>query len=90
MELLEFYNFIFEFLISTEKQPTKSEIIKGVNKATRSLWTQTGATLEHVLLWWCSTPLACQPVAAARHLRDWLLNIQYDGNIHTEFLPFYL
>lgn len=50
-----------------------------VNKATQSLWTQTGATLEHVVLWWCSTPLACQPVAAARHLRDWLLNIQYDG-----------
>lgn len=50
-----------------------------MNKATRSLWTQTGATLEHVLLWWCSTPLACQPVAAAKHLRDWLLNIQYDG-----------
>lgn len=50
-----------------------------MNKATQSLWTQTGATLEHVVLWWCSTPLACQPVAAARHLRDWLLNMQYDG-----------
>lgn len=35
------------------------------------------------MLWWCSTPLACQPVAAARHLRDWLLNMQYDGgHIH--------
>lgn len=50
-----------------------------MNKATKGLWTQTGTTLEHVLLWWCSTPLACQPVAAAKHLRDWLMNLQYDG-----------
>lgn len=64
-----------------ETQPTQEEIVKKVNKATQSLWTQTGATLEHVVLWWCNTPLACQPVAAARHLRDWLLNMQYDGRI---------
>lgn len=60
---------------------TKAEVVKWVNKATRGLWTQTGATLEHVLLWWCNTPLACQPVTAAKHLRDWLLNIQYDGKV---------
>lgn len=65
------------------KQPTQNDIINYVNKATQSLWTQTGATLEHVVLWWCSTPLACQPVAAARHLRDWLLNLQYDGEAHS-------
>lgn len=70
------FHYLFDF---ADTQPTKSDIVKSVNRATRSLWTQTGATLEHVLLWWCSTPLACQPVAAAKHLRDWLLNIQYDG-----------
>lgn len=73
--------FIFE-----ETQPTQEEIVKCVNKATQSLWTQTGATLEHVILWWCYTPLACEPVAAARHLRDWLLNMQYDGD---DFLIFF-
>lgn len=67
------------FFIKKETQPTQEAIVKHVNKATQSLWTQTGATLEHVVLWWCNTPLGCQPVAAARHLRDWLINMQYDG-----------
>lgn len=50
-----------------------------VNKGTRGLWTQTGSTLEHVILWWCQTPLGTRPVACAKYLRDWLLNIQPDG-----------
>lgn len=70
---IEFHRF------ALDERITKAEIVKWVNKATKGLWTQTGTTLEHVLLWWCSTPLACQPVAAAKHLRDWLLNLQYDG-----------
>lgn len=73
--LMIFYRFALDHRI------TKAEVVKWVNKATRGLWTQTGATLEHVLLWWCNTPLACQPVTAAKHLRDWLLNIQYDGKV---------
>lgn len=65
--------------------------MKCVNKATQSLWTQTGATLEHVVLWWCNTPLACQPVAAARHLREWLLNMQYDGKYFPKiFITIYV
>lgn len=62
-----------------EKSPTKTDILKWMGKGTRGLWTQTGGTLEHVVLWWCNTPLACQPVAAARHLRDWLISFQFDG-----------
>lgn len=72
------------FSFGKETRPTQDEIVKRVNKATQSLWTQTGATLEHVVLWWCSTPLACQPVAASRHLRDWLLNMQYDGVLYFQ------
>lgn len=62
------------------KQPSKTEIIKLVNKGTRGLWTQTGSNLEHVVLWWNHTPLGTRPVACAKYLRDWLLNIQPDGN----------
>lgn len=36
-----------------------------------------------MVLWWCNTPLACQPVAAAKHLRDWLLNVQFDDAPET-------
>lgn len=69
------------------KQPSKEEIIKLVNKGTRGLWTQTGSTLEHVVLWWCHTPLGTRPVTCAKYLRDWLLNTQPDGESiqHKEF-----
>lgn len=68
------------------KQPSKEEIIKLVNKGTRGLWTQTGSTLEHVVLWWCHTPLGTRPVACAKYLRDWLLNTQPDGEIMQELM----
>lgn len=70
------------------KQPSKEEIVKLVNKGTRGLWTQTGSTLEHVILWWCHTPLGTRPVACAKYLRDWLLHIQPEGDRNGLMLPF--
>lgn len=46
-----------------------------------------GSTLEHVVLWWSSAPLACRPAACAKHLRDWLLVIQPEG-IHFVSVDF--
>lgn len=60
----------------TEKQPSKAEVIKWVNRGTSKLWAQVGSTLEHIVLWWSDAPLACRPVACAKYLRDWLLIIQ--------------
>lgn len=68
-----------------DKQPSKAEIIKWVNRGTRSLWTQVGSTLEHVVLWWSNAPLACRPAACAKYLRDWLLLIQAEG---LDYIPF--
>lgn len=64
----------------------KNEIIKWVNRGTRGLWTQVGSTLDHVVLWWSTAPLACKPVACAKYLRDWLLMIQSEGiaKLNTE------
>ncbi|KAL9697043.1 hypothetical protein quinque_000484 [Culex quinquefasciatus] len=61
-----------------DKTLDKSELIKWVNRGTRGLWTQVGGTLEHVVLWWSSSPLACRPAACAKYLRDWLLLITPD------------
>ncbi|KAG4065560.1 hypothetical protein HA402_013330 [Bradysia odoriphaga] len=61
---------------SFDKQPSKAEVIKWVNRGTSKLWAQVGSTLEHIVLWWSDAPLACRPVACARYLRDWLLIIQ--------------
>lgn len=59
-----------------DAKPDKAEIVRWVNRGTRALWTQVGSTLEHVVLWWSHAPLACRPVPCARHLRDWLLQLQ--------------
>uniref|UniRef100_A0A182UHA5 Coiled-coil protein 142 C-terminal domain-containing protein n=1 Tax=Anopheles melas TaxID=34690 RepID=A0A182UHA5_9DIPT len=61
-----------------ERELTKSELIKWVNRGTRGLWTQVGGSLEHVVLWWSSSPLACRPAACAKYLRDWLSLLQPD------------
>ncbi|XP_035900175.1 uncharacterized protein LOC118506736 [Anopheles stephensi] len=61
-----------------ERELTKTELIKWVNRGTRGLWTQVGGSLEHVVLWWSSSPLACRPAACAKYLRDWLSLLQPD------------
>lgn len=43
----------------TETQPTQAYIVKCVNKATQGLWTQTGQTLEHVVLYVTSINETC-------------------------------
>ncbi|XP_059621135.1 uncharacterized protein LOC132264825 [Phlebotomus argentipes] len=61
-----------------DKQSSKEDMVKWINRGTRNLWTQVGSTLEHVVLWWSSAPLACQPPSHTKYLRDWLLMIQPD------------
>ncbi|XP_055644954.1 uncharacterized protein LOC129780574 isoform X2 [Toxorhynchites rutilus septentrionalis] len=61
-----------------DKDLNKSELIKWVNRGNRGLWTQVGGTLEHVVLWWSSSPLACRPAACTKYLRDWLSLITSD------------
>lgn len=52
----------------------KSEIIKLIEKATRSLWTHISSTLENYVLWWNQAlPLASRPVGCTKYLREWLL-----------------
>ncbi|KFB53386.1 hypothetical protein ZHAS_00021700 [Anopheles sinensis] len=61
-----------------DRELTKSELLKWVNRGSRGLWTQIGGTLEHVVLWWSSSPLACRPAACAKYLREWLSLLQPD------------
>ncbi|XP_055677642.1 uncharacterized protein LOC129786566 isoform X2 [Lutzomyia longipalpis] len=61
-----------------DKQSSKEDMVKWINRGTRNLWTQVGSTLEHVVLWWSSAPLACQPPSHTKYLRDWLLMVQPD------------
>lgn len=77
-------NTYYFYCFCLDKQPSKAEIIKWVNRGTRSLWTQVGSTLEHVVLWWSNAPLACRPAACAKYLRDWLLLIQAEGKCNFD------
>lgn len=62
-----------------ENEITKDEIMNLINRASKFLWTNVGATLEHSLLWWSQNlPLACRPVTCTKYLRDYLLLIQAD------------
>ncbi|XP_052867955.1 uncharacterized protein LOC128273922 [Anopheles cruzii] len=61
-----------------DRELKKSELVKWVNRGSRGLWTQIGGTLEHVVLWWSSSPLACRPPACAKYLREWLSLLQLD------------
>lgn len=62
-----------------ENEITKDEIMNLINRASKFLWTNVGATLEHSLLWWSSyLPLACRPVTCTKFLREYLMLIQPD------------
>lgn len=62
-----------------ENEITKEEIMNLINRASKFLWTNVGATLEHSLLWWSSyLPLACRPVTCTKYLREYLMLIQPD------------
>lgn len=62
-----------------ENEITKDEIMNLINRASKFLWTNVGATLEHSLLWWSQNlPLACRPVTCTKYLRDYLMLIQAD------------
>lgn len=69
-------DFITHYL---EKQLAREDLVKSINRGARSLWTQVGGTLDHVLLWWSNAPVASQPPSHAKYLRDWLLVLQPDG-----------
>lgn len=51
----------------------KEEMQKWVQKGSRGIWTHVGGTLEHVVLWWNTSPLACRPAGCAKYLREWLM-----------------
>ncbi|XP_066260472.1 coiled-coil domain-containing protein 142 [Euwallacea similis] len=38
------------------------------------LWTEVGNYLEHVILWWASSPLSSRPPRSSQHLREWINN----------------
>lgn len=61
-----------------ENEITKEEIMNLINRASKFLWTNVGATLEHFLLWWSQFPLACRPVNCTKYLREYLMLIQVD------------
>lgn len=61
-----------------ENEITKEEIMNLITRASRFLWTNVGATLEHYLLWWAVFPMACRPVSCAKYLREYLMLIQPD------------
>lgn len=59
---------------------TREDLVKWINRGCRSLWTQVGGTLDHVVLWWSNSPISSQPASHAKYLRDWLLVVQPDGD----------
>ncbi|KAG5685028.1 hypothetical protein PVAND_014231 [Polypedilum vanderplanki] len=59
-----------------ENEITKEEIMALISRASKFLWTNVGATLEHFLLWWSQFPLACRPVSCTKYLREYLMLIQ--------------
>lgn len=63
----------------SEKQLSREDLVKWINRGSRSLWTQVGGALDHVLLWWSNAPVASHPISHAKYLRDWLLVLQPDG-----------
>lgn len=36
------------------------------------LWGEVGNFLEHIILWWGSSPLAARPPKSSQHLREWI------------------
>ncbi|XP_063932063.1 uncharacterized protein LOC135144042 isoform X2 [Zophobas morio] len=41
------------------------------------LWGEVGNFLEHIILWWASSPLSARPPHSSQHLREWI----------TQFIP---
>lgn len=36
------------------------------------LWGEVGNYLEHIILWWGSSPLSARPPHSSQHLREWI------------------
>lgn len=36
------------------------------------LWGEVGNYLEHIILWWGSSPIAARPPRSSQHLREWI------------------
>lgn len=36
------------------------------------LWGEVGNFLEHIILWWGTSPLAARPPKSSQHLREWI------------------
>ncbi|XP_055382407.1 uncharacterized protein LOC129612681 [Condylostylus longicornis] len=59
-----------------ELSRTNLDYRKWISRGVRSLWTQIGSTLDHIVLWWSNAALACRPAECTKQLRDWLLLLQ--------------
>ncbi|XP_036332038.1 uncharacterized protein LOC118743458 isoform X1 [Rhagoletis pomonella] len=59
------------------KSCTRAELSEFVMRGMRLIWPNVGLILDHIILWWIDTPLACYPLTHVETMRNWLKN-------HTE------
>ncbi|XP_026467436.1 uncharacterized protein LOC113370990 [Ctenocephalides felis] len=56
-----------------DKKFTEAKIGNLLQHYATNLWNEVGVFLEHVVLWWGSSPLASLPPGCSQQLREWLL-----------------
>lgn len=63
-----------------DKKFTEAKIGNLLQHYATNLWNEVGVFLEHVVLWWGSSPLASLPPGCSQQLREWLLQPKNRGN----------
>ncbi|XP_054747601.1 uncharacterized protein LOC129253319 [Anastrepha obliqua] len=56
------------------KSCTREELGEFVMRGMRLMWSNVGLLLDHIILWWIDTPLACYPLTHVETMRNWLKN----------------
>ncbi|XP_067616359.1 uncharacterized protein [Eurosta solidaginis] len=59
------------------KSCSREELCDFVMRGMRLTWSNVSLILDHIILWWIDTPLACYPLTHVETMRNWLKN-------HTE------
>ncbi|XP_018802572.1 PREDICTED: uncharacterized protein LOC108977375 [Bactrocera latifrons] len=54
------------------KACTRGDLNEFVTRGIRILWSNVGLILDHIILWWIDTPLACYPLTHVETMRNWL------------------
>nr|XP_036233800.1 uncharacterized protein LOC106627767 isoform X2 [Bactrocera oleae] len=54
------------------KACTRGELNDFVTRGIRLIWSNVGLILDHIVLWWIDTPLACYPLTHVETMRNWL------------------